>query len=136
MAVRTNTAFENKSLDASFNGGAGIDFNNGTLEFRSGAQPANADAALSGTVLATIALPADAFGAASSRSVAKLGTWADSSADNAGTIGHAVLRDSTNTYRIDLSVTATGGGGDITVDNTVLAAGQAFTVTSFTLSRA
>lgn len=31
-------------------------------------------------------------------------------------------------------MTATGGGGDMTVDNTSFAAGQAFTVTGFTLT--
>ena len=30
--------------------------------------------------------------------------------------------------------TATGGGGDMTVDNVVFAAGQAFSVTTFTLT--
>jgi hypothetical protein len=32
------------------------------------------------------------------------------------------------------TVTATGGGGDMTVDNTSFATGQAFTVTVFTLN--
>jgi hypothetical protein len=32
------------------------------------------------------------------------------------------------------SVTATGGGGDLTVDNVVFAAAQAFTITAFTLN--
>jgi hypothetical protein len=32
------------------------------------------------------------------------------------------------------TVTATGGGGDMTVDNVSFAAAQAFTVTSFTLT--
>ena len=32
------------------------------------------------------------------------------------------------------TVTATGGGGDMTVDNVVFAAGQSFTVTGFTLT--
>jgi hypothetical protein len=32
------------------------------------------------------------------------------------------------------TVTATGGGGDLTVDNVSFASGQAFTVTGFTLT--
>ena len=32
------------------------------------------------------------------------------------------------------SITATGGGGDMTVDNTSFATGQSFTVTAFTLT--
>jgi hypothetical protein len=31
-------------------------------------------------------------------------------------------------------VTATGGGGDLTVDNTSFSAGQSFTITGFTLT--
>lgn len=134
MAIRVNTALANKILDMMFNGAAGITFDAGVLEFRSGAQPATADTALTGTVLATINLPADSMGAASSRSIAKAGTWSDLAADAAGTIGYATLRDAASTYRQDFSVTSTGGGGDITVDNTVLAAGQAFTVTSMAIS--
>jgi hypothetical protein len=34
------------------------------------------------------------------------------------------------------TITATGGGGDMTLDNTVFASGQQFTVTSFTLNEA
>lgn len=32
------------------------------------------------------------------------------------------------------TVTATGGGGDMTVDNTSFASGQQFTVTGFTIT--
>lgn len=129
MTVRTNDALANERLDA-----FDTDFNNGTLEFRSGAQPATANNAATGTVISSVPVPADAFAAAASRQKAKSGTWQDTAADNAGTIGWARLRDAGDTKRIDFSVTATGGGGDITVDNTVVAAGQQFTVTSFILT--
>lgn len=137
MTVRTNNAFEHKRLDCAFNGAAGINFDLGNLTFRTGAQPANADAAKTGTVVATVDLPADAFqaaGAVSPRRVDKSGTWDDNAADAPGTVGWACLEDATGTYRIDFSVTATGGGGDITVNNTVLALGQPFTITAFDLT--
>ena len=38
------------------------------------------------------------------------------------------------TAHIQGSVTATGGGGDMTLDNTSIASGQTVTITSFTLN--
>src|SRR5690349_16032768 len=105
------------------------------MTIRTGAQPANCAAANSGTVLATLTLPSDWLGAAASGAVALSGTWSDSSADNPGTAAHFRIHESTaTTCHMQGSVTATGGGGDMTVDNTSFAAGQAFTVTGFTLT--
>ena len=62
-----------------------------------------------------------------------LGTWADNSADATGTAGHYRIYASDGTTCHDQgTVTLTGGGGDLTVDNTSFAAGQAFSVTQFT----
>lgn len=105
------------------------------LKIRTGAAPANCATADSGTVLATLNLPSDAFAAASSGSKAKSGTWEDLSADAAGTAAHFRLyKNDGTTCVMQGAVTATGGGGDMTVDNVVLAAAQSFTVTSFTLT--
>jgi hypothetical protein len=105
------------------------------LKIRTGAPPANCAAADSGTVLATCSLPSDWMAAASSGSKAKSGTWEDTSADNTGTAGHWRLYASDGTTcHAQGTVTATGGGGDMTVDNTSFASGQAFTVTSFTIT--
>lgn len=104
-----------------------------TLEIRSGTVPANCAAADSGTVLATITLPSDWSAAASGGSKTLLGTWADSSADATGTAAHFRVKQGA-TCHIQGTVTATGGGGDMTVDNTSLASGQQFTVTGFTLN--
>jgi hypothetical protein len=105
------------------------------MKIRSGAPPSNAGTADSGTVLSTITLPSDWMAAAASGSKAMSGTWQDTSADNAGTAGHFRIYDSGGTTcHIQGTITATGGGGDMEVDNTVLAAGQQFTVTSFTLN--
>ncbi|MCK9994487.1 MAG: hypothetical protein Dbin4_03007, partial [Alphaproteobacteria bacterium] len=105
------------------------------LKIRTGAAPANCAAADSGTVLATLNLPSDYMAAAASGSKAKSGTWEDASADAAGTAAHFRLYASDGTTcHMQGTVTATGGGGDMTVDNAVFAAGQGFTITSFTLN--
>lgn len=131
MAVQLSTAVRNARLDA-------IETTIGTsaiLKIRTGAQPANCAAADSGTVLATLSLPSDWLAAASSGSKAKSGTWEDASADAAGTAGHFRVYDSGgSTCHIQGSITATGGGGDMTLDNTNIAAGQDIIVTSFTLT--
>lgn len=105
------------------------------LMIRTGALPANVAAADSGTVLATLTLPADWMAAASGGVKAKSGTWEDTSADDAGTAAHFRLYASDGTTaHAQGTVTATGGGGDMTVDNVVFAAGQSFTITSFSIT--
>jgi hypothetical protein len=80
-------------------------------------------------------LPSDWLAAASSGSKAKSGTWEDASADGTGTAAHfRVYASDGTTCHIQGSVTATGGGGDMTLDNTSIASGQDVTITSFTLS--
>ncbi len=101
------------------------------LKMRSGAKPTNIGDASSGTVLATLNLPADWMAASSGGVKSKSGTWQDLSADAAGTIGHFEITSSGGTVHVRGTVTATGGGGDMTVDNTVVAAAQEVTVTSF-----
>lgn len=105
------------------------------LKIRTGAPPADCATADSGTVLATLSLPSDWMAAASSGTKAKSGTWQDSSADNTGTAAHFRLYASDGTtVHAQGTVTATGGGGDMTVDSTSFTSGQSFTVTTFTLT--
>lgn len=131
MTMQFGTTVRNARLDA-------IESTIGTgptLKIRTGAPPANCAAARSGTVLATIALPSDWMANAASGSKAKSGTWQDASADAAGTAGHFEIIDSGgSTCHIQGTCTATGGGGDMTLDNAVLAAGQEFNVTGFTIT--
>jgi len=130
MAVQFSTSVRNARLDI-------IETPIGTsavLKIRTGAPPANVAAADSGTVLATLTLPSDWMAAAASGSKAKSGTWEDASADADGTAAHFRLYASDGTTaHMQGTVTATGGGGDMTVDNTTFASGQSFTVTAFTL---
>jgi hypothetical protein len=128
VALQYSVAVRNARLDA-IETTVGV---SAVLKARSGAPPANCAAADAGTVLATIQLPADWLAAAASGVKSKSGTWSDLTADAAGTLGHFRIYDSTSTTcHIQGTITATGGGGDMTVDNTVLAAGQEFTVTAF-----
>ncbi len=133
MAVQLSTSVRNARLDA-------IESTIGTsaiLKIRTGAQPATCATADSGTVLATLTLPSDWLAAASSGSKAKSGTWQDTSADATGTAAHFRIYDSGGTTcHLQGTVTATGGGGDLTVDNTSFASGQSFTINSFTLTDA
>lgn len=131
MTVQLSTAVRNGRLDAieTVIGTAAV------LKIRTGAQPADVATADSGTVLATLSLPSDWMAAASGGSKAKSGTWTDASADATGTAAHWRLYASDGTTaHAQGSVTATGGGGDLTVDNTSFASGQAFTVTSWTFT--
>lgn len=129
MAIQQSTAVRNARLDA-FETAIGA---SAILKIRTGAQPAACSTADSGTVLATLNLPSDWMAAASSGSKAKAGTWEDLSADAAGTAAHYRLYATDgSTCHEQGTVTATGGGGDMTVDNVVFAAGQAFTITGYT----
>lgn len=102
------------------------------LKIRTGAPPASCATADSGTVLATLNLPSDWYGAFSSGVGAKSGTWEDTSADATGTAAHFRLYASDGTTCHEQgTVTVTGGGGDMTVDNTSFVAAQSFTVTAY-----
>jgi hypothetical protein len=131
MSVQLSVAVRNARLDA-IETQIGV---SAVLKIFTGSPPANCAAADSGTTLATLSLPSDWMAAASSGSKAKSGTWQDTSADNTGTAGYWRLYASDGTTcGAQGTVTATGGGGDMTVDNTSFAAGQSFTVTAFTLT--
>jgi hypothetical protein len=105
------------------------------LELRSGAAPANCAAADSGTLIASMTLPADAFSASSAGVKAKLGTWEDPNADAAGTIGHWRLKTSGGACKVQGTATVTGGGGEIQLTTLVVSAiGQPVTITSFSIT--
>lgn len=131
MTLQLSTAVRNARLDS-------IETTIGTsaiLKIRTGAAPANCGTADSGTVLATLNLPSDWMAAASGGSKAMTGTWQDTSADNTGTAAHfRVYATDGTTCGIQGTVTVTGGGGDMTVDNTSFVAAQSFTITGFTLT--
>lgn len=131
MTIQFSVAVRNAELDAIETAIS----TSAVMKIRTGAAPADVATADSGTVLATLSLPSDWLAAASSGAKAKAGTWQDASADNTGTAAHfRVYASDGTTAHIQGTVTATGGGGDMTVDNTSFAAAQSFTVTGFTLT--
>ncbi len=103
-----------------------------SLKIRTGSAPADGDAADSGTVLATLPLPADWMAAAALGVKAKSGTWSDTSADTSGTAAHYGLYTSGGTRYEQGSVTATSNGGDLTLDTITIVAGQTVTITGYT----
>ena len=131
MALQYSVPVRNAQLDA-------VETTVGTaplLRIYSGSAPANCAAAASGTLLAEATLPSDWMAAASSGSKALSGTWQDASANATGTAGHWRLYDSGGTTcHAQGTVTATGGGGDMTLDNTSIASAQSVTITSFTIT--
>jgi hypothetical protein len=128
MTLQYSVAVRNARLDA-------VESTTGTaptLEIRSGAPPATAATADSGTLLCTLTLPSDWMANAASGVKALAGSWTGT-ATTGGTAGHFRIKQGATTH-IQGTVTATGGGGDMTVDNTSFAADQQFTVTGFTLT--
>ena len=131
MALQYSVTVRNAQLDA-------VETAVGTaplLRIYSGSAPANCAADASGTLLAEATLPSDWMAAASSGSKALSGTWQDASANATGTAGHWRLYDSGGTTcHAQGTVTATGGGGDMTLDNTSIASAQSVTIASFTIT--
>lgn len=133
MAIQLSVTVRNGRLDA-------IETTVGTSAILriydlSGSAPANCAAAITATLLAEMTLPSDWMAAASSGSKAMSGTWEDTSANNAGTADYfRVYASDGTTCHIQGTVTATGGGGDMTLDNTSITAGQKISITGFTLT--
>jgi len=102
------------------------------LKIRSGVKPTNMADASTGTVLATLQLPADWMAAAANGSKDKLGTWEAAAADASGTAGYYEITSSAGVVHERGTITATGGGGDMEVQNTSFAVGQNIIVTAKT----
>jgi hypothetical protein len=134
MTLQYGTLVRNAKLDAVENT-IGV---TPIIELRTGAQPANCQTADAGTLLCQAALPSDWMNNAAAGSKTKLGTWQFSGLAGipGSVIGHFRIYDaqSPSTCHIQGTVTATGGGGDMTVDNVNIAAAQVVTVNTFTLN--
>ncbi|WAJ29339.1 hypothetical protein [Antarcticirhabdus aurantiaca] len=131
MAIQLSTAVRNARLNA-IEATVGP---SGKVKILSGSMPANCAASDTGTVLSTIDLPADWMQDAAGGAKTMSGTWKDNSADASGTASYyRVYAADGTTCHLQGSVTATGGGGDMTVDNVVFAVTQEFSITSFSLN--
>lgn len=131
MAIQFSVSVRNGMLDS-------IESTTGTsaiLKIRTGSAPADCSTADSGTVLATLNLPSDWMANAASGSKAKSGVWEDTSADGTGNASHFRIYASDGTTCVmQGTITATGGGGDMTVDNVSISTGQQVTVTAFSIT--
>lgn len=109
------------------------------LRLYNGTKPTNPGTALSGnTLIAEGTLPSDWAGNSSSGVKAKSGTWtltgqSGASTGTACTFFRLYASDGT-TCHIQGTVTATGSGGDMTLDNNSIANGQSVTVNSFSVT--
>lgn len=134
MTVQYSTTLRNNQLDQ-------IETTTGAsakLRLYSGAPPANCAAAATGTLLVEMTLPSDWMAAASAGSKAKSGVWSGTGAAGAGAgtvAGYFRITDSAGTTtHMQGTVTITGGGGDMTLDNPNIATGQTVTVNTFTVT--
>jgi hypothetical protein len=131
MATRIATASRNVAADAVVDrldaGGAG------TVEIRTGTQPATAEDAATGTLLATLALPNPAFGSAAA-GVATANAIAAVPAAVTGTAGWFRAKSGGAATVLDGSCTATGGGGDMQLNSTSLTSGVNVQITSWTVT--
>ena len=146
MAFQYGVAIRNARLNV-FNGQAnpvvaqgGIVGNAALLRIYSGAEPADCGTAASGTLLCEITLPSNWLAAASGGQVAKNGAWSGTGAAGAGAgtnAGYFRIYDSGGTTcHIQGNITATGGGGDATLDNINIAQNQTVTFSSFQITAA
>lgn len=132
MAIQLGTTLRNALMDQ-------YESTIGTtpkLILRSGTPPASCGAVDSGTFLAILTLPSDWLNAASGGSKTLLGTWSGTGSA-AGTAGHYRLKDSTatstdNTGTTHEQGTVGQGSGDLSLDNNVIANGQAISITTWT----
>lgn len=144
MTVRLSTQLRNNLAGTT---GFGATFANGVIEIYSGAQPANADAAVTGTLLGLVTLNSGAFtpdsptngltfAAAANGAVAKSGVWSFNGVAN-GTAGWFRLKGnasdvggvSTTLPRLDGSIAVSGA--DLNLSNLSITIGAPTTIDSF-----
>jgi len=101
------------------------------LKFFSGAEPANCAAADPAGLLATLTLPATWMAAAAAGVKAKSGSWTGTGSAGGTIASYRIYDSGLVACHVQGTVTATGGGGDMTVDNAVIANAQAITVNTY-----
>lgn len=132
MAWGLSTAARNAAANAAvdlLDGGSGP----GTMQIRSGTRPATPATTATGTLLATVTFADPAFGAAST-GVKTVADPAPVTAAATGTASWCRLLDSNAVAVLDGDVTATGGGGDVTLASTSIASGQTVDITGGTIT--
>ena len=129
MTIQFSTAVRNAMLDS-------IEVAMGTaakIQIWSGTQPANCGTTASGTKLAEWSLASDWASAAASGAKALTSVPLSTTGITNGTAGYYRFVDTAGTTCHEQgSITVTGGGGDMTIDNTSIATSQTVQITGFT----
>ena len=108
------------------------------LRIMSGAMPADCAAADTGVMLCEMTLPSDFMDPAAGGQKAKAGTWfgqGDPAAGAGINAGYFRIKNAAGTItHCQGTITITGGGGAMTLDNILIAAGQTVTITTFVVT--
>ena len=118
MAITLATDGRNLCAD-----GLGDNLDSGTIELHTAGD----------VEVATLTLNAAAFPAAATGTITAAAISDDASATG-GTTTKFVLKDSGSNTIMSGTVTASGGGGDIILDNTTIGAGVTVSITSLTIT--
>lgn len=134
MTIRLPLATRNSeanALSAAIDGGSGA----GVINIRTGTQPASADSAATGTLLASFTLNDPSFGLAAS-GIATLDVTPAISTTGlaAGDAGWFRITDSTGATVVDGSVSLSGGGGDLIMSTLTVSVGLTLQLTSGTIT--
>lgn len=129
MTTKAGTTFRNNAATA--NGASGAS-TTGQIKIWSGTAPSDPDAAATGTLLAHFLLTSSGgWSSASSGETHLVTVPLAGVVDASGTAGYYRLLDSGGNTLLQGSVTATGGGGDLTVGSTTITSGDTVQITSY-----
>ena len=129
MTIQFSVAVRNAMLD-SIETAIGV---SAKVQIWTGTQPINCATASSGTKIVEWALASDWASNAASGTKALTSVPVSTTGIANGTAGYYRFVDSTGaTCHEQGTITATGGGGDMTIDNVTIASGQTVQITGFT----
>jgi hypothetical protein len=101
----------------------------------SGAEPGSCAAADPAGLLATLTLPADWMqNSATGVKVKSAAAWSGTASAPGTAASYRIKDNAGTTCHIQGTVTATGGGGDLTLDNTSITAGQTITINTYQIT--
>jgi hypothetical protein len=134
VATRLATATQNAATNA-VTALVDADVGAGSIQVRTGAQPASANNAATGTLLATFTLADPSFAAAAAGVAALDATPVLSTTGvAAGTAGWFRMLDNSGDTVLDGAVTVTGGGGEMELNTTTISIGVTVEITAGTFT--
>lgn len=117
------------ALATRLDGGSGA----AKAKFYTGTPPATPATTATGTPIATLTFSDPALGSVSNGSVSANGITSGI-ASNSGQVGYVRLEDSAGVGIADLTVTESGGGGDIIINDNDVIAGATVAISSLTFT--